>query len=155
MGMLRNHRIPVLITAEEKSRLDEMRGSLSRGAFIRSRVFGPAPMLSMQNGSEIIFAPLAEQDEAGATIEVEPPPAPKEQLVLPPEGKADAQGWLHTFEPKGKDTGTLVMICIRPGSKFGVRYEVDLIGVELEPQADGSTVLRYGDRTLVRTGGGE
>src|SRR5690349_21953905 len=100
MCMARNHRFPILLTAEERARLDEMRGSLSRGAFIRARVFGERPEYtytvlpcSRMDGSPLapeetarlveLREARAAQDELSAPIDPAPPPPPKQELILP------------------------------------------------------------------------
>lgn len=134
--------VRVPMTEAERARLDAMRGIATRAAYVRSRLFGDAPV-PVQAAQDAPSAPTPE------AVEAEPAPAPakpKEEILLPPPGKPDAHGWHMRWNPRSTTAGTLSM------AKAGENWRaVDLIGVELEPAADGWTLLRYSDRSLVRT----
>jgi hypothetical protein len=123
----------VPLNAGEWERLDEMRGQLPRSRYVRQVLFGRRdPPAAVEETIQ------AQQDEAGEAIVTTPPPVAKELLVLPRGGD-----WVYT--ERSATAGTL---------RIGTN-ELDLVGVELEGQADGSTHLRFSDRSLVRTVRGE
>lgn len=136
------YKLQVPMSDAQRELLDQLRGPLSRAEFARLRMFSTL--------CDAMPATVTSQDEAGEAIADAPPPPPKHELILPPAGHVDAQGWLSTYEPRSRDAGSLVMVCTRRDEKLGARVEIDLVGVELEPQADGSTLLRFADRSLVR-----
>ena len=126
------------MSSSELSNLDVMRGSLPRAVFMRfvlenHRLMDAAVKaghLKMTTDIPLVVA----QDAPSAPIDEHPAPTPppKEELRLPAGSRA--------FEMKGKAWGTL---------RIGDR-ECDLTGVELEAQVDGSVVLRFSNRSLVR-----
>lgn len=129
--------------------IDLRRGPATRSAYVRALVLGGGVDPNQQAGARVVdlispphmpvMAPVTQQDAPSAPIESAPVPAPpaKRSLRLEP-------GQRELYEPRGRDWGT-----VRCDG-----YEFDVTGVELEEQADGSTVLRFADRSLVRVGEG-
>lgn len=140
--------ISLPLNAEERGWLDALRGSIPRTVYIRQLLHGAAgflPERMNQLGEALQGAQAAEV----GSIAVPAPPSPpeKESLVLPELGKPDAHGWHYRYMPRfeGSPVGTLAFA--QPGEDW---QEMDLIGVELERLEDGSTLVRFSDRSLVR-----
>ena len=136
------------------AQLDVRRGERDRSSFVRSVLFGDAEgrerYRRFMAGTPLaeLKAPVTQQDAPSASIEEGPLPAPpvKESIVLPPVGKPDASGMHYRWDPRSPTVGTLQF------AKAGEEWrELDLIGVELSPRTDGTTVLYYADRSRVRT----
>lgn len=144
--MSRSVVLPVRVTPDELELLDELCGGKpNRSEYVRLQLFGAVERTIQREAKPV---------EASAPIEEPPAPPAKELLILPPAGSADAKGWLYAYQPRNATSGTLVMLSIDARS-HGQRMEVDLVGVELETQPDGSTHLRFSDRSLVRMTSGE
>jgi hypothetical protein len=122
--------VRVPMNDRERAQLDALRGELPRAIYIRERLFGDKQ---------------AKQDAPPAPISLPPPPAPKETILVPPPGKADAHGWHMRYTALTPTRGTLEVA--RPGEPW---MAVDLIGVEATPQPGGALLLAYSDRSLVR-----
>jgi hypothetical protein len=144
------YKLQVPMTTAQRDQMDRLRGSLSRAEFARLRMFGTLcdempPGLKRTHEAMSALNPaslgsVAKQDEPQAAIE-EPavPPQPiKQELRLTPNTKAGYE-WI------GKGA---VRVWVG-------QYEFDLAGVEVERDTDGSTLLRFAERSLVRTIGGE
>lgn len=136
--MARTHKLQVPLSPGELDQLDALRGSEPRAVFVR-RCILQWPYRFEGVAAATAVPPVTQQDAPSAPIVEEPlpPPPAKQELRLPPNQRS-------AYTPKGKDWGT-----VRVG-----QYEFDVTGVELEEQADGSTVLRFADRSLVRVGEG-
>lgn len=125
----------VYFSRVELARLELVRGGVEFSAFARERVLEGVPELP----EGTVLAP--EPEPAPEAL-----PDPRECLVLPLPGDADASGArYHLALWPGGSAGTLTMV-----TQQGDALELDLVGVEVTARADGTREVRFTDRSQVR-----
>lgn len=137
--------LPIRVTAEQLAEIDARAGGKrKRSAYVRERLFGDNAETRPRE-REIAEYAAGEPAMQAPVSDPEPAAAPKEELLIPPVGHPDAYGWHYRWNPRTASVGTLQF------AKAGGEWrEMDLVGVELEPQGNGGLRLRFSDRSLIR-----